>query len=253
MDKKSTSWGKVSSWYDELVNDSDSYQSKVILPNLLRILDIKEGEKVLDVACGQGYFSSEMAKKGAKVEGFDISPELIKLAQARKEKNISYKVGAADAPLPYANESFDKAIIILALQNIKDAAKAVEEIGRVLKKGGRFVMVLNHPTFRIPQGSDWGFDEKGQFRKEYEYMSEKKVEIVMNPGKEKQGKKSEKTYSFHRPLQLYFKYLTKAGFVATRLEEWISHKESQKGPRKVAEDAARKEIPLFMMIEGKRV
>ena len=56
--------------------------------------------------------------------------------------------------------------------------------------------------------------------------------------------------SFHRPLQYYFKMLAKEGFVVRRLEEWISHKESMAGPKKIAEDNARKEIPLFMMIEA---
>ena len=44
--------------------------------------------------------------------------------------------------------------------------------------------------------------------------------------------------------------LAKEGFAVKRLEEWISHKESMVGPRKIAEDNARKEIPIFMMIEA---
>ena len=61
-----------------------------------------------------------------------------------------------------------------------------------------------------------------------------------------------KTVSFHRPLQVYIKALTKAGFVVSRLEEWISHKKSGSGPRQAAEDTARKEIPLFLCIEARK-
>ena len=43
--------------------------------------------------------------------------------------------------------------------------------------------------------------------------------------------------------------MTKAGLAITRLEEWISHKKSEEGPRATAEDVARKEIPLFLMLE----
>ncbi len=58
--KSDTSWNKVANWYDELLKtDPDSYQSKVIAPNLLRILNIQKGEKIFDLACGQGYFSKE--------------------------------------------------------------------------------------------------------------------------------------------------------------------------------------------------
>jgi hypothetical protein len=67
----------------------------------------------------------------------------------------------------------------------------------------------------------------------------------MHPGKAG----SLKTMSYQRSLQEFFKAFNKTGFVVTRLEEWISHKKSQKGPRQKAEDAARKEIPLFMCIE----
>ena len=69
----------------------------------------------------------------------------------------------------------------------------------------------------------------------------------MNPG-EKDNKSF--TYSFHRPLQLYFKTFAKNGFAVTRLEEWISHKESEPGPRQDAENTARKEIPLFLFLEA---
>ena len=58
------------------------------------------------------------------------------------------------------------------------------------------------------------------------------------------------TISFHRPLQVYFKSLAKHGFLVRRLEEWVSHKQSQRGARGATEDRARKEIPLFLMMEA---
>jgi hypothetical protein len=61
------------------------------------------------------------------------------------------------------------------------------------------------------------------------------------------------TYSYHHPLQVYFKSFSKAGLAVLRLEEWISHKTSDKGPRKLAEDLSRKEIPLFMCLELKKI
>ncbi len=68
----------------------------------------------------------------------------------------------------------------------------------------------------------------------------------MNPG-ERFDKKF--TVTFHRPLQTYIKAFNKSGLVIARLEEWTSHKESEKGPRQEAENKSRKEIPLFMAIE----
>jgi hypothetical protein len=51
-------------------------------------------------------------------------------------------------------------------------------------------------------------------------------------------------------LQSYFKYLNLSGFVVSRLEEWVSNRKSQSGPRQKSEDTARKEIPMFMCVEA---
>ena len=67
----------------------------------------------------------------------------------------------------------------------------------------------------------------------------------MHPGQTKRNT----TISFHRPIQAYSKSLANAGFAISRIEEWMSHRESERGPRKSAEDHARREIPLFMCLE----
>src|SRR4051812_11901381 len=96
--KKETSWGGVAEWYDELLESSpDSFQAKVILPNVTRILDLKPGMKVIDVACGQGFFSRVFEQQGASVSGSDISSELINAAIKKSPKSIDYHVNPADA------------------------------------------------------------------------------------------------------------------------------------------------------------
>ncbi|MDD5068837.1 MAG: class I SAM-dependent methyltransferase [Candidatus Pacebacteria bacterium] len=248
MKKKDTSWGNVAGWYDELLSkDSDSYQSKVILPNLLRLMEIKKGEWIFDIACGQGFFSREFVKAGANVVGSDIAPELIAIAKKDAPKEAIFHVAPSDDISFEENESFDKVVCILALQNIEKLSETLAEASRILRKTGKLYLVLNHPAFRIPQKSGWEFDEKKkiQFRRVDEYLSESRTEIDMHPGQ----KESEHTVSFHRSLQVYFKMFRKNNLAVTRLEEWISHKASQKGPRAVAEDKARKEIPLFLFLE----
>jgi hypothetical protein len=82
-------------------------------------------------------------------------------------------------------------------------------------------------------------------------MSDSKIKIDMTPG-ESDPKRKKSTVSFHRPLQSYFKALNKADLSVTHLEEWISHKKSQKGPRAAEEDRTRKEIPMFLMLEASK-
>jgi len=252
MDKKETSWGKVAGWYDEMLENKDgTYQKEVILPNLLRIFNPQKGEKVIDIACGQGFFSRALNEVGVQVTGVDIAKELIAMAKMHSPQSISYFVSPADKLEGIVDNSFDKAIIILALQNIENLQGAIHEVSRVLKPEGKFFVILNHPAFRIPKGSSWNWDEatRRQYRRIDTYMSDSRERIEMNPSAMKEGDKRF-TISFHRPLQVYFKALKKAGFLVNRLEEWTSHKKSNPGPRQVEEDRIRKEIPMFLLIEG---
>jgi ubiquinone/menaquinone biosynthesis C-methylase UbiE len=249
--KKDTSWGKVAGWYAEHLNDPESYHSRVILPNLLRLMDVKKGDKVLDLACGTGFFSKAFSEAGAAVIGVDIGRELIEHAK-KQVPRAHFFVSPAHILTGIASQSIDKISLVLAIQNIKEIREMLTECARVLVPAGKLYIVMNHPAFRIPKGSSWEWDkENKQYRKIDHYLSEKTISIDMQPGKKKAGKNAE-TVSFHRPLQYYFKLLSNAGFSVTRLEEWISHKSSEKGPRQKEEDRMRKEIPLFLFMEVRR-
>ena len=246
-----TSWGKVATWYDEhLKTCDDTYQKQLILPNILRVLDLHEGENVLDLACGQGFFARAFNKTGARVTGCDISKELIAIAQAQSDEKITYVTAQADQLSFSKSSSFDTVVCILALQNIENILSTYKEVSRVLVFGGRFVIVINHPAFRVPKNSSWGWDDEKnvQFRRVDRYLSADSVPIHVHPGLQDPVA----TISYHRSLQDFFKVSAKVGFAVTRLEEWISHKKSTLGPRQKAEDTARKEIPLFLMLEARK-
>jgi ubiquinone/menaquinone biosynthesis C-methylase UbiE len=239
-----TSWGPVDAWYDEHLSGPDTYHTQVILPNLLRLVDPKPGMHILDVACGQGFFAGHFLEKGATVTGVDISEELIARAKVNAPGGTFFLSPASDLGL-IKDASIDHAVITLAIQNISDAGKVFGEVARTLKVGGAFTVVMNHPAFRIPKQSSWGYDDKAgiQYRRLDSYLSESRTDIDMHPGQ----KESPTTVSFHRPLQWYVKALTKHGLLIDRLEEWTSHKESV-GKRAKAENKARKEFPLFLAL-----
>lgn len=249
--QKDTSWGKVASWYNEMLEAEGTFQKDVILPNLKRLLDIKKGETVLDLACGTGFFSREFFTLGAKVIGVDVGKDLIEIAQKNSPKPIQYVISSAD-DLNFILKNFvDTIVIVLAIQNIENVNGVLKECKRVLKPKGKIVLVLNHPAFRVPKSSDWGFDEESmiQYRRIDAYLSEKQVKIEMHPGEDK----SIKTISFHRPLQYYFKMFSKNNFAVTKMEEWISNRIGPKGRKFVASEKARKEIPLFLFLEIKNI
>lgn len=245
-----TSWGPVAKWYRDTVEHTDSYQTKVIEPNLIRVLGDVKGKKILDIACGEGYFSGLLAEMGAKVTGLDIGEELISIAKQKYTKPAFHHMRAEDVGT-LKREQFDIAICVLALQNIEDIKAVFQGIASILRPGGRFIFVLNHPVLRNPRVTDWGYDDVSniQYRAVSQYLTESKIEIDMNPG-EKNRYKKKYTVSFARPIQFFVKQLSKANLYICGLEEWVSHKTSEPGPRSEAENKARHEIPLFMCVES---
>lgn len=249
---KHTGWDSVAGEYGAgFIAPDGSYHSTLLLPNLLRVVEPKKGKKILEVGCGDGFFANEFANAGADVEGSDIASAMINEAK-NKFPHQRWFVASADNLSFAKNELYDAVVVVLALQNIENLNGAIKEASRVLKRGGNFIFVLNHPAFRIPKKSSWGYDEAAsiQYRRLDSYLSESAEEIDMDPGKTS-GKR--KTISFHRPLQLYIKALVKNGFAVTGLEEWISNRSSQPGPRQKAEDTARKEFPLFLMVKAQKL
>lgn len=244
-----TDWDNVANWYNSHLEGGDTYQEKVIAPNLLRMLELKKDDSVLDLACGQGYFSRWVKNAGVNVTGVDLSKELISLAK-EKTKDITYVVAPAN-DTKLKKESFDKIFTVLAFENIKDIDGVMLEVKRLLRKEGKFLLVMLHPAFRIPKYSDWGFDNKKevQYRRTDKYLSEIKIDIDLKPFK---GKGVVRTTTFHRSLQWYMKAFKKQGLAISSIEEWISHKKSETGPRQKAEDIARKEFPMFLALELKK-
>lgn len=252
---KTTSWSGVTDWYNDYLKDEDNYQHKVILPNLLRLLDLKDTDRLLDLGCGQGFFIEKILDKNPQVhiEGIDLAEDLLKIAKDKFSKNNKINLTHTDAVnlSHLKNKSIDTVYSVLALQNMSDIDSVMKEIGRIINSKGKCVFVINHPSFRIPKESDWKYDSvlHKQGRLVFNYMSDKKYTIDMNPGRRALGQKTEETISYHHPLQFFSKIFNKHGFAISRIEEWISHKKSEEGGRQKAENDARKEIPMFMCLE----
>jgi len=249
--KNTTGWGKVAQWYDKHLKDEDTYHAQVVMPNLFRLIDLKKNQSLLELGCGQGYFLEKLFEKSENLTGVDIGAELISIAQ-KKNPKIKYITASADDQTILDGQTFDVIIVVLALQNMKNLNAVVDTVSRLLNPDGRVYLVLNHPAFRIPQHSDWVFDtdKHMQSRRVDAYMSSIDVSIDMNPGSKT---KKNMTQSFHRPLQVYSKSFMRNNLAITKIEEWISHKESEKGPRQEAENKSRKEFPMFMCLEFRKI
>jgi demethylmenaquinone methyltransferase/2-methoxy-6-polyprenyl-1,4-benzoquinol methylase len=103
------------------------------------------GSKVLDVATGTGDLAIELAGRGAEVVGSDFSEEMLVRAR-EKQPAITWEWANAMA-LPYADGSFDAATVGFGARNFSDLEQGVREMARVVRPGGRVVILeITTPT-----------------------------------------------------------------------------------------------------------
>lgn len=212
-------------------------------------MDLPEFGQVLDLGCGSGVLARELPKQIEYV-GVDAAAALIEEARMVDDNpRHKYMVGDVTQPLSI-EQKFSHAAIILALQNMKAPLMAIENTSKHLSNDGTLVIVLNHPSFRIPRQSSWGIEEatKIQYRKVNKYMSPMEIPITAHPGQ----RQSPVTWSYHYPLSAYSEMLAKSGFVIEIIEEWTSDRESV-GKAAKSENRAREEFPLFMAIKARKV
>jgi ubiquinone/menaquinone biosynthesis C-methylase UbiE len=112
---------------------------------LIEILEPRPGERVLEIGPGTGYYTFEMAGRldGGQVDIFDIQQEMldhvVRDANRRGVTNVQPALGDAQA-LPYGDAGFDAVVLITVLGEIPDQDRAMSEIARVLKPGGRLIV-----------------------------------------------------------------------------------------------------------------
>lgn len=119
-----------------------------------------EGEKVLDVGCSQGIASIILGREGKTVVGIDIQESAVRTARnalAEEEElvrsRVEFRVGEVGA-LPVDDGSCDTVLLGEILEHLVDAAPALKEAWRALKRGGRLVVTVPYGIWRSPDHKD---------------------------------------------------------------------------------------------------
>ncbi len=198
-------------WQDGFTEGADPEYAEQILPLAARWLD--GVERVLDVGTGEGQIARLAAALGAKtVVGVD--PTGAQIGEAARRGGGATFCRAGAAALPVRSASFDAAVACLVFEHIGDVDRAIAEVARILRPGGRFLFFLNHPLLQTPDSGwidDQVLDPPEQYWRIGRYLVEDStVEEV---------EKGVFIPFIHRPLHRYLNALIDHGLVLRRFEE----------------------------------
>lgn len=203
---------------------------------------------MLDIGCGPAALVPHVAQVGAHYTGIDLSPQMI--AHARRRYGAQGRFLVADArDLPSCPKlqpaSFDAAVFLLSVQNIDPLEDALRSAAWALRPGGRLVLLIMHPCFRIPRQSGWSYDagRKLRSRRVDRYLSP--LPIPLRPPSSGRGAPA---YSFHRPLAAYINGLAACGLLLDALDEIPD----LPGGGTHDEPRAAAEFPLFLAMRAVR-
>lgn len=118
--------------------------------SLMGLLGDVAGSRVLDLACGHGRISRELARRGAQVVGADLAAALIEkacAAEAAAPLGVTYEHADATSPLALQGQVFDAVACNYGLSDIDDLGAALDTVHRVLRSGGALVFSILHPCF----------------------------------------------------------------------------------------------------------
>jgi SAM-dependent methyltransferase len=130
----------------QLHADDSAYNAHYDRPAVLAALGPVGGLRVLDAACGPGYYAQELADRGATVTAFDASEVMVDMARARLGTRARVDRAVLGARLPYPDAAFDLIVCALAIHYADDRAAAFAEFFRVLRPGGAVVASTQHPV-----------------------------------------------------------------------------------------------------------
>ncbi len=188
------------------------------------------GEKLLDLGCGYGYYTNYFRSIGAEAIGIDGSEKMIEIARKRYPLT-EFSVVDITMPFPFGDNQFDLVFSNQVLMDVENIDFVFSECKRVLKTGGIFYYSIVHPAF---YDCHWLKDTNG-------YRYAKVIEKYIKPYQFSNQFWGE-TEHFHRSLSYYLNLAAQNGLVLQHTAEPVSYDGKNKNS----------DLPLFFFAEYRK-
>jgi SAM-dependent methyltransferase len=202
--------GPVVARYDDVAESyavgPDDYEGSAI-DALLALVGPTPGPRALDLACGHGPVARELARRGARVTGLDLSGALLDRARSI-DPTIDYLQGDATDPAVLAGAEFDLVVCNFGLSDIDDLDGVCRTIARVLIPGGRLVFSILHPCFAGAARVSGSWPSDGTYYDEGWWRADGELSVLR-----------QQVGGHHRMLSTYFNTLTRNGLAVDTVVE----------------------------------
>lgn len=222
-----TSYNDIAGWYDTYLRENPIY-TEIILPNVLALTGDVQGQRVCDLACGQGWIARELTRRGTRITGIDLAENLLEIARQQEKQTllgINYVRGDAQSALELPDSSFDGCICVMALMNLDDLLAVFQTVYRILKPGGWFVFAITHPCFQTP-GAQWIVTQEGKTARVVSDYFDERIWTS-----DSSGGVCSRVGEHHRMLSTYLNTLVAIGFQFEKMvEPTVSREAAQRLP-----------------------
>jgi ubiquinone/menaquinone biosynthesis C-methylase UbiE len=209
-----STYDDIAEWYDAWVGEH-SMRDDAYFTSVEMLLGEVAGQRLCDLACGQGRVARYLADQGATVVGIDLSAKLLAIARHHEEAEpcgIEYRHVDARNLNGIADLSFDGVLCHMALMDIPDLAPTMRSVARVLRPGGWFVFSILHPCYHTARSGEMTLPD-GTVRTVGRYFDEGYWRSDLRPGP------PGKVGAYHRTLSTYINTLVDAGLTLERAVE----------------------------------